>query len=95
MTVANTVANMRERLAALEPLAMDIIDDSAKHAGHAGARSGGGHYQLAIVSTHFAGKGTLERHRLIYDALGPMMRAEIHALSIQALTPEEGALKAT
>ena len=54
-----------------------------------GAKSGGGHYRLTIVSTRFAGCGTLQRHRLIYEALGPMMRREIHALSIQALTPDE------
>jgi len=89
MTVTDTLTSMRERLATLEPLSMDIADDSAQHAGHEGARAGGGHYRLMMISAHFSGKGTLERHRLIYDALGPMMRAEIHALSIQALTPEE------
>ena len=85
----SVVEQMREKLAALEPLRLDIIDDSAKHAGHAGAREGGGHFRLTIVSARFAGCGTLQRHRLIYEALGPMMRREIHALSIQALTPEE------
>jgi BolA protein len=85
----SVVEHMREKLAALEPQRLDIIDDSAKHAGHAGAREGGGHYRLTIVSTRFAGSGTLQRHRLIYEALGPMMRREIHALSIQALTPDE------
>ncbi|MBI4990387.1 MAG: BolA family transcriptional regulator [Rhodocyclales bacterium] len=79
---------MQEKLAALEPLRLDIADDSAKHAGHAGAKEGG-HYRLAIVSARFAGCGILERHRLIYEALGPMMRREIHALSIKALAPEE------
>ena len=85
----SVVEHMREKLAALEPQRLDIIDDSAKHAGHAGAREGGGHYRLTIVSTRFAGSGTLQRPRLIYEALGPMMRREIHALSIQALTPDE------
>ncbi len=85
----SVVAQMHEKLATLEPQRLDIIDDSAKHAGHAGARDGGGHYRLTIVSTRFAGCGTLQRHRLIYEALGPMMRREIHALSIQALTPDE------
>ena len=80
---------LRERLAFLAPLRLEVIDDSAKHAGHAGARSGGGHYQLLIVSEHFAGKSTLQRHRLIYDALGELMRSRIHALSIRSLTPEE------
>ena len=84
-----TIAAMREKLAALEPLRLDIADDSAKHAGHAGARDGGGHYRLSIVSARFAGCGTVQRHRLIYEALGPMMRREIHALSIKALTPDE------
>jgi BolA protein len=80
---------MRERLAALDPVAIEIADDSAKHAGHAGARSGGGHYRLAIVSPRFAGCRTMERHRLVYDALGPLMKQEIHALSIIAKTPDE------
>jgi BolA protein len=80
---------MRERLAVLDPVAIDIADDSAKHAGHAGARSGGGHYRLAIVSPRFAGCRTMERHRLVYDALGPLMKQEIHALSIIAKTPDE------
>lgn len=80
---------LRERLAGLKPLSLELIDDSAKHAGHAGARSGGGHYRLRVVSEEFAGKSTLIRHRMIYDALGELMRSRIHALSIQSLTPEE------
>lgn len=80
---------MRQRLAVLDPHHIEIIDDSALHAGHDGARRGGGHYRLAIVSARFAGCGTAQRHRLIYDALGPMMRGAIHALSIKALTPDE------
>ena len=80
---------MRASLAALEPTVIEIIDDSAKHAGHAGARSGGGHYRLRIVSPRFAGRRTMERHRMVYDALGPLMRREIHALSIDAKAPEE------
>ena len=80
---------MRANLAALEPIAIEIIDDSAKHAGHAGARSGGGHFRLSIVSPRFAGCRTMERHRLVYDALGPLMKREIHALSISAKAPDE------
>jgi len=80
---------IRARLAALDPEALDLVDESAAHAGHAGAASGGGHYRLVIVSPRFRGHGTLERHRMVYGALGPMMRREIHALSIQALAPEE------
>jgi len=80
---------MRARLAVLDPLAVEIADDSAKHAGHTGARSGGGHFRLAIVSSRFTGCRTMERHRLVYDALGPLMKHEIHALSISARTPDE------
>jgi len=80
---------IRAKLAALDPVAIEIIDDSARHAGHAGARDGGGHFRLAIVSPRFAGCRTMERHRLVYDALGPLMKREIHALSIDAKTPDE------
>ena len=76
---------IRRRLAVLEPTRFELIDDSALHAGHAGAR----HYRLTIDSAAFSGKNTLARHRLIYDALGEMMRREIHALAIQAKSPEE------
>ena len=81
-------ALLRERLAFLEPLRLEVIDDSALHAGHAGARESG-HYRLLIVSPLFSGKTTLQRHRIIYDALGELMRSRIHALSIRSLTPEE------
>ena len=74
---------------ALSPESMDVIDDSHKHAGHAGVKSGGGHFDLTIVSARFAGQSTVVRHRMIYDALGEMMQTEIHALSIKAFTPEE------
>ncbi len=83
---------MRERLATLAPLSIEIIDDSALHAGHAGARSGGGHFRLAIVSPRFAGCSTMQRHRLVYDALGSLMKREIHALSISAAPPDESLL---
>ncbi|MCB1912825.1 MAG: BolA family transcriptional regulator [Zoogloeaceae bacterium] len=80
---------MRERLEALAPSSIEIIDDSARHAGHAGARSGGGHYRLRIVADAFAGKSTLARHRLVYQALGELMRHEIHALAIDARSAAE------
>ena len=80
---------LRERLASLAPQRIELIDDSAKHAGHAGAKSGGGHYRLLIVAECFRGKSTLARHRLVYDALGELMRSRIHALSIRSLTPDE------
>ncbi|MEE9447975.1 MAG: BolA family protein [Arenicellales bacterium] len=74
---------------ALNVESLDLIDESHKHAGHAGAKSGGGHFDLTIVSAAFEGVNTLGRHRLIYDALADMMQSEIHALSIKAFTPEE------
>jgi len=85
----NVIDAMRDRLATLHPVTIEIIDDSARHAGHAGAKGGGGHFRLAIVSPRFAGCRTMERHRLVYDALGPLMKREIHALSIDAKTPDE------
>lgn len=83
------IDKMHILLAALQPTQIEITDDSHKHAGHAGARDGGGHYQLRIVSALFAGKPTLARHRMIYSALGEMMKHDIHALHITACTPEE------
>ena len=80
---------IRARLAQLDPLHIEIIDESHKHAGHAGARDGGGHYVLHIVSARFAGNNTVARHRMIYSALGDMMKREIHALTIQASAPDE------
>jgi BolA protein len=84
-----TVERMRERLQALQPLSMTIDDDSANHAGHEGARSGGGHYRLRMVSGRFAGLPRLARHRLVYDSLGSLMQREVHALSLVLQTPEE------
>jgi BolA family transcriptional regulator, general stress-responsive regulator len=83
-------ALVAERLAALKPLRVELIDDSALHAGHAGAKDGG-HYRLLIVAAEFSGKSTVLRHRLVYEAMGDLMRSRIHALSIRALTPEEAA----
>jgi len=80
---------MRELLAALAPESLDIADESAAHAGHEGARGGGGHFAITIVSPTFKGKNTVARHRLVYDALAGLMRKEIHALSIRAFTPDE------
>jgi BolA protein len=80
---------MRQRLAAgLAPQQLEIDDDSHHHIGHAGAGRGG-HYTVRIVARAFAGKPLLERHRMIYDVLKDMMRDEIHALSIQARSPDE------
>lgn len=73
----------------LAPESLEIIDESASHAGHAGAASGGGHFILHIVADAFRDKTLIQRHRLVYDALGDIMHREIHALSIQAKTPDE------
>lgn len=83
------IAAMKARLAALDPISLEISDESHKHAGHAGARNGGGHYVLRIVSGQFVGKNTAARHRMIYLALAEMMKTEIHALTIQAQAPNE------
>jgi BolA family transcriptional regulator, general stress-responsive regulator len=74
---------------AFAPEQLDIVDESHLHAGHPGARSGGGHFVATIVSESFAGKAMLARHRMVYEALGDAMQTEIHALSIKALTPAE------
>ena len=75
--------------AALSPQSLEVVDDSARHAGHAGARDGRGHFNVAIVSEAFAGLSSIARHRAVYAALGDMMETDIHALSIRARTPEE------
>ncbi len=74
--------------AALSPTQLVWQDDSHLHAGHAGAREGG-HYRLHIVSPRFAGLSRIARHRLIYDALGPLADRGIHALQIDARSPED------
>ena len=75
--------------AALAPSFLEVTDDSHLHVGHAGAASGGGHYSVKIVSDRFDGLRLVMRHRLVYDAVAEMMRAEVHALAITALTPSE------
>jgi BolA protein len=86
MTMIETI---RERLAPLAPESLEVFDDSHEHAGHAGARDGGGHYQLMIVSREFAGKPAVARHRLVYQALSDLIPGRIHALAIRAYTPDE------
>lgn len=87
-TFAHVVDLLRTALARLEPVRLEIRDDSHQHAGHAGAREGG-HFAVLIVSPRFAGLGTAQRHRLVYDAAGSLMQNGIHALSITAKTPDE------
>ena len=87
--MTDRVALIEERLrAALQPESLEVIDQSAAHAGHAGAREGG-HFTVFVVSSAFTGKTLIQRHRLVNAALADLMRQEIHALSIQARTPAE------
>ncbi|MEI2782709.1 MAG: BolA family protein [Candidatus Competibacter sp.] len=88
--MTDRVALIERRLRdALAPERLEIVDDSAAHAGHAGAREGG-HFTVRIVSTAFAGKPLIQRHRLVHAAVADLMRQEIHALSInKAQTPDE------
>lgn len=84
-------AQIRERLAALAPVTLELLDESAKHQGHAGWKPGGNtHWRLTIVSEAFRGKPTVARHRLVYQALGELMDDPIHALAIKARAPGEG-----
>lgn len=84
-----TLQEIEHCLAALEPESVALADDSASHAGHPGARSGGGHFELTIVSPRFAGKSRVERHRMVYAALAPLMQRDIHALALRTYAPGE------
>ncbi len=85
----NTHETIRQRLAALEPESVELHDESHEHAGHAGAKEGGGHYRLFIVSKLFSGKTAVARHRMVYATVADMMKRDIHALAITAQTPDE------
>jgi len=74
---------------AFSPRKIEVRDDSHRHAGHEGAKGGGGHFSVTIVAPQFRGKSSVQRHQMIYQALGEMMKKEIHALSIQAFAPDE------
>ena len=87
---AERVALIKQRLsAALAPESLDILDESHLHRGHAGAAGGGGHFKVRITSSRFAEQSALQRHRQVYAALADLMPQQIHALSIEAHTPEE------
>ena len=87
---SNRVALIRERLeTAFAPSALEIIDDSHRHAGHEGAKDGRGHFRVNIVAERFAGAKTIERHRMVYAAMGSLMQTDIHALSVTAIAPSE------
>lgn len=88
--VGDVPAEMRRRLGALRPTRLDLVDESAQHAGHAGASPGGNtHWRLTIASAAFEGRTMVARHRMIYQALGDLMQHPIHALSIDARVPGE------
>ncbi len=86
---AARIATIQQRLAVLTPISCQIIDDSALHAGHAGASSGAGHFRVTLASEKFNGLKLIERHRLVYDAVGDLMQTDIHALAITALLPAD------
>lgn len=89
-TAISTSDRIEQRLrAVLAPLELTLEDDSAQHAGHAGARGGGGHFNVRIVAQQFAGLPVIARHRMVYDALADLMQHEIHALAIVALSPAD------
>jgi BolA protein len=88
--MSDRAAMIRDRLvAALGPARIEVVDESHLHAGHAGARDGRGHFRATIIAECFAGETAVGRHRLVYSALGELMRTDIHALSITALAPGE------
>ena len=87
--MSDRAALIRERLAALEPVSLDIEDESHLHAGHAGAQGGAGHYRVRIVAGCFKGLSPVARHRLVYDRLSDLMPHAIHALAIEAQSPAE------
>ncbi|WP_115562201.1 MULTISPECIES: BolA family protein [Xanthomonas] len=89
-TATSRVERIRQALqSALAPTELEVVDDSHRHAGHAGARDGRGHFNVRVVSAVFAGKPPLARHRAVYAAVGEMMQTDIHALSIEAIAPGE------
>ena len=86
----NVAAEIRQRLAALDPVEVELADESEQHRGHAGYQAGGNtHWRLSIVSPRFAGQPVVARHRMVYQALGNLMQHPIHALAITARSPEE------
>ncbi len=89
--MSNDRVAMIEQLlaAAFEPIEMLVKDQSHLHAGHVGARSGKGHFNVKIVSDKFAGHNRITRHRMVYEALGSFIDSDIHALSITAISPSD------
>jgi BolA protein len=90
MNTQQRLIEMRRRLeSAFQPQVMELVDEGHLHVGHAGAKDGRGHFRLHIVSESFAGKNLVQRHRLIYQAMGDLMQSDIHALAIEAQAPDD------
>ena len=88
--MTDRLAEIRARLEqAFEPSGLEVSDDSHRHVGHVGARDGRGHFSVHIISAAFDGLKPLARHRAVYAALGELMTTDIHALAIDARSPEE------
>jgi BolA protein len=86
---ADRVAEIRSRLIEVfNPESLDIVDESHLHIGHAGAKEGKGHFRVRIIAAQFANRTPLQRHRMVYDALGDLMKTEIHALSVSAMSSD-------
>jgi BolA family transcriptional regulator, general stress-responsive regulator len=90
---ATRAARLEAALRALQPTRVEVIDDSHRHVGHEGARDGRGHFTVVVVSEEFIGRAPIARHRMVYAAVGELMQTDIHALAIQARTPEEDAVE--
>jgi BolA protein len=87
-------AHLRDRLQqALAPLHLEIEDESERHRGHSGAAAGGGHFRIVLVAAAFRDRSLLERHRAVHAALGELLGAEVHALTLSTFTPEEWAAR--
>jgi len=90
MNTEQRLKEIQSRLeAALEPETVQVEDEGHNHVGHEGARDGRGHFHVLVVSEHFQGKLPIQRHRMVYQAMGELMQTDIHALAIDAYTPEE------
>jgi BolA protein len=89
MTAARVAMSRNKLEDSFKPDELEIVDDSRRHAGHAGARDGRGHFHVRIVSQQFSGKKTVERHRMVYAALGSLMQTDIHALGVIAVAPDD------
>jgi BolA protein len=88
MNTEQRMTEMRSRLQSIfDPLQLELLDEGHLHVGHAGAKDGRGHFRLIIVSEKFAGKNMIQRHRMVYQAMGDLMETDIHALTIDARIP--------